>query len=131
MEDSRRLFEAIAFVQRDFPIGTIQAWSGSIVNIPSRWRLCNGTNGTPDLRDKFINCAGNLYAPADTGGNLTHTHTFTSDLHMHFLPSGNVLALGADLDLILSMETASGTADAKSSLPPYHSLSLIMYTGVP
>ena len=29
-------------------------WSGSIASIPSGWALCNGTNGTPDLRNKFV-----------------------------------------------------------------------------
>lgn len=36
------------------PQGTIVMWSGSIASIPLGWLLCDGTNGTPDLRDKFI-----------------------------------------------------------------------------
>ena len=36
------------------PKGLISMWSGSIASIPSGWALCNGTNGTPDLRNKFV-----------------------------------------------------------------------------
>jgi prepilin-type N-terminal cleavage/methylation domain-containing protein len=41
-------------VSEALPQGTIVIWSGSIASIPSGWVLCDGTNGTPDLRDKFI-----------------------------------------------------------------------------
>merc|ERR1719362_2207293 len=36
------------------PTGTIVMWSGSIQNIPNGWKLCDGSNNTPDLRDRFI-----------------------------------------------------------------------------
>lgn len=39
------------------PSGLISMWKGSIATIPSGWKLCDGNNGTPDLRDKFIVCA--------------------------------------------------------------------------
>ena len=34
--------------------GIIVAFSGDVTNIPSGWALCDGTNGTPDLRGRFI-----------------------------------------------------------------------------
>lgn len=37
------------------PPGVIVAWWGSTDAIPSGWALCDGTNGTPDLRGRFIN----------------------------------------------------------------------------
>lgn len=43
-----------AFVNNLFPSGIIAMWSGLISNIPTGWNLCNGSNGTPDLRNKFI-----------------------------------------------------------------------------
>lgn len=46
--------------------GLICIWCGAIVDIPAGWQLCDGTNGTPDLRDKFIIGAGNTYSPDDT-----------------------------------------------------------------
>jgi len=50
-------------------------WSGSIAEIPDGWALCDGTNGTPDLRDRFIVGAGNSYSIGDTGGENFHTLT--------------------------------------------------------
>jgi microcystin-dependent protein len=69
------------------PSGVILMWSGSIASIPSGWLLCNGTNGTPNLIDRFVVGAGSTYAVGATGGsntvalvlaNLpTHSHTFS------------------------------------------------------
>jgi hypothetical protein len=71
-----------------FPSGGIIMWSGSIASIPSGWLLCNGTSGTPDLRDRFVVGAGSTYAVNATGGFATyslstaqlpsHTHTGTT-----------------------------------------------------
>jgi microcystin-dependent protein len=55
--------------------GVITMWSGSIVSIPTGWFLCDGTNGTPDLRDRFIVGAASTYAVAATGGAATVTLT--------------------------------------------------------
>jgi hypothetical protein len=65
------------------PAGLITMWSGSIATIPAGWLLCNGTSGTPDLRDRFIVGAGSTYAVAATGGSanaivVSHTHTGTT-----------------------------------------------------
>lgn len=57
----------------DIPSGIIAMWSGAINNIPSGWLLCNGSNGTPDLRDRFIVGAGNSYNVGTTGGEAVHT----------------------------------------------------------
>ena len=40
------------------PTGVIVMWSGSVASIPSGWTLCDGSNGTPDLRNRFIAGAG-------------------------------------------------------------------------
>jgi hypothetical protein len=50
------------------PSGAIVMWSGSIGSIPSGYYLCDGQNGTPDLRDRFVVGAGNTYAVGNTGG---------------------------------------------------------------
>lgn len=87
-----------------FPSGGIIMWSGSIVSIPSGWALCDGTNGTPDLRNRFVVGAGSTYAVGATGGsdsvtlseaNLpAHTHTFsgttsTDGAHSHTISGSN------------------------------------------
>ena len=40
------------------PSGTIAIWKGSVATIPAGWVLCNGANGTPDLRSRFVYGAG-------------------------------------------------------------------------
>jgi hypothetical protein len=70
-------------VAASFPSGGIIMWSGSVASIPSGWVLCNGSNGTPDLRNRFVVGAGSSYAVAATGGStdsivVSHTHTATS-----------------------------------------------------
>ncbi|MFO7663451.1 MAG: hypothetical protein R6X18_12775 [Chloroflexota bacterium] len=53
------------------PDGTIVMWSGDVEDIPEPWALCDGQNGTPDLRDKFIVGAGSTYAIRQEGGKET------------------------------------------------------------
>jgi microcystin-dependent protein len=70
-------------VAASFPAGGIIMWSGSVASIPSGWALCNGSNGTPDLRNRFVVGAGSTYAVDATGGSadaivVSHTHTATS-----------------------------------------------------
>jgi microcystin-dependent protein len=55
------------------PVGGIIMWSGSIASIPTGWALCNGSNGTPNLIDRFIVGAGSGYNPGATGGAATVT----------------------------------------------------------
>jgi hypothetical protein len=79
------------------PIGNIQMWSGAVANIPSvwgaDWALCNGQNGTPNLMDRFVVGAGNLYAPGAVGGSTSislstanlpaHNHPVSDGGHAH------------------------------------------------
>jgi microcystin-dependent protein len=82
------------------PVGGIIMWSGSIAAIPTGWALCNGSNGTPDLRNRFIvgatvdnagiantNITG---SNTQTGGSkdaivVDHTHTASDSGHTHGL----------------------------------------------
>ena len=57
-----------------FPVGGIIMWSGTLANVPSGWYLCDGTNGTPDLRDKFILGWAAGVDPGGTGGSTQHKH---------------------------------------------------------
>lgn len=49
-------------------------WGGAVTAIPSGWLLCDGANGTPDLRSRFIKGAAAGSDPGATGGAATHTH---------------------------------------------------------
>ena len=50
------------------PVGTVLSWYGKLADIPEGFALCDGTNGTPDLRDRFVVGAGGEYALGATGG---------------------------------------------------------------
>lgn len=60
------------------PAGAIIAFRGLV--IPAGWRLCDGTNGTPDLRGRFIigdtlPGLGSAAGTADPTAGLTHAVT--------------------------------------------------------
>jgi microcystin-dependent protein len=46
----------------------IISWNGKLNEIPKDWALCDGSNGTPDLRDKFIIGGGKTYKIGEKGG---------------------------------------------------------------
>lgn len=110
--------------------GMIMLWHGTVLNIPSGWHLCDGTVGTPDLRNKFVPGAGDEYDPGDNDANPTHTHPFTSNGHVHSIPQApgcpgagpNPCLDGLDT----GSEQADGTTDAVLAVPPYYALCYIM-----
>ena len=70
----------------------IVLWSGATDAIPTGWVLCNGSNSTPDLRNRFVVGAGDTYSVNATGGSadatlVSHTHSATSSVsdsgHFH------------------------------------------------
>ena len=82
------------------PSGVITMWSGSVGSVPSGWNLCDGTNGTPNLVNRFVVGAGSTYSVGSTGGStdsivVSHTHTATSTVtdsgHTHSLTNGTSL----------------------------------------
>jgi hypothetical protein len=147
-----------AFVQNSLsstvPSGVIVMWSGSVASIPLGWLLCNGTSGTPDLRNRFVVGAGSTYNPGATGGSadatvVAHTHTATSVVtdpgHAHsynspsdFQERGN--AGGSVVDSIVPTSTgtaatgisvtttvaSTGSSGINANLPPYYALAYIM-----
>lgn len=88
--------------------GTILLWSGNNADVPDGWAICNGDNGTPDLRDRFIPCAvGQVgedpviaYPPGgvpffhQTGGTMSHTHGSSTGLKTIELDDGDKIAAG-------------------------------------
>lgn len=82
---------AISTKENTIPRGVIVAWSGAISAIPASWALCDGTNGTPDLRNRFVAGAGGDYVVGATGGANTATTatggsiltTSTNGAHSH------------------------------------------------
>lgn len=114
--------------------GMIMLWYGSIATIPTGWTLCDGTNGTPDLQNKFVMGAGvPLLPPGSVGGNISHKHAFTGDGHAHGLASGTYVidsAPAGDFGHTTETTPASGDTDDTDGRPPYHVLCYIMKTPV-
>ena len=131
-------------------------WSGTDANVPSNWALCNGSNGTPNLIDKFIVGRGSAYAADSTGGFtdsvvVEHGHTATSAVtdpgHAHTFSShnddnadGNTLNDRSNLPNTRTMTSSSestgitvattvndnGVSGAGKNLPPYYAIAYIM-----
>ena len=56
------------------PVNIIASYLGTLTSIPDNWFLCDGNNGTPDLRNKFIKCANVVSYVGTTGGSDGHDH---------------------------------------------------------
>jgi len=136
------------------PSGCILIWSGSVGSIPSGFVICDGNNGTPDLRNSFILGAGNTYTVGQTGGSTdsilpVHTHTATSTVtdpgHVHNANSqvsglyitggaGNISYLAGQTSsavtgiTVATTNQASGVNPAGGNMPPYYALAYIMKT---
>jgi microcystin-dependent protein len=136
------------------PTNIIVIWSGAILDIPEGWFLCDGTNSTPNLRNRFISGAGNNYILSEIGGNkdaqiVEHTHSITLNTaanHTHNNPIGDPSASGnLGFGLIDSTEqrgsssagahshtisiNSTGSSGVNANLPPYYALAYIMYGG--
>lgn len=111
--------------------GMIMLWHGTVDNIPSGWHLCDGTVGTPDLRNKFVPGAGDEYAPGDNDAAPDHTHDFTGDGHTHNLnrnTAGTIIESPPVERLFQTTDSknVTGTTVGSTALPPYYALCYIM-----
>jgi hypothetical protein len=106
-----------------FITGMIMMWSGSIASIPSGWVLCNGSNGTPDLRDRFVVGAGSTYSVAGTGGSanaivVSHTHTGTTNgagSHTHTINGDAINSTGIN-NTVISFNQGISTTFTSSAV---------------
>ncbi|MHC1767958.1 MAG: CARDB domain-containing protein [Verrucomicrobiia bacterium] len=86
----RTLNEAAAFA---IPDGAIAAWAGASDAIPLGWSVCDGRNGTPDLRGRFVR--GTARDPGGMGGSIEHSHLLgphhhgVTFPHIHEIPPRN------------------------------------------
>jgi microcystin-dependent protein len=134
----------------------VMMWSGSIATIPSGWLLCDGTNSTPDLRNRFIiganaddagvaktNITG---SPTQTGGSkdaivVSHTHTINDPGHTHVTnTSGPDQRDGGPFNYTANWTPGSvsgssttgisinstGSSGTNANLVPYYALAFIM-----
>ena len=116
------------------PVGAIVIWSGSVDNIPAYWHLCDGTNGTIDLRDKFVLGAGNGYSVGATGGEATHTLTINEmPSHSHNITygasptgsGGQTVSNFSEYSPNRKVTEKTGGGAAHNNMPPYYALCYI------
>ncbi len=107
--------------------GIIAIWSGAVVDIPYGWKLCDGSNGTPDLRDQFVYSAGPLKPTGSTGGKNSHWHTNNHGSHTHDLPPGVDIAAGVGYSHLIGSTLISDNTGSCYDWPPYYSLCYIMH----
>jgi hypothetical protein len=138
---------AIATTPAGIPTGGIILWSGSVGAIPSGWALCNGSNGTPDLRSRFVVGAGSTYNVAATGGTanavvVAHSHSITDPGHSHIggaeydsingnpvdTPYPNLVRGSSSANTTGITINSSGQSGIDANLPPYYALAYIMKT---
>lgn len=118
------------------PVGAIVIWSGTAGNIPTGWALCDGQDGRPDLRDKFVLGAGTAHSVGSTGGSeevkLTvaqmpaHGHNYTTVLTSSSTNAGS----GSNKTYIDRTTTnrteTSGQSAPHPNMPPYYALCYII-----
>lgn len=133
------------------PEGVIVMWSGTTSDVPSGWTLCDGSDGTPDLRDRFVVGAGSSYGSGETGGSETvglsksemprhdhggGDHTHTTDAvkrenteQVGVEPDTPVISEdspGATIDSSGEIIDSVGSGEAHENRPPYFALAFIM-----
>ena len=130
---------------RLLPAGTNpQLYCGSVGNIPDGWQLCDGTNGTPNLKGQFV--VG--YDPDDSDynvmskpGGMKKQTLITSNMpalkfiYSKIVQTGKVVL---QYDSVGDKEGASyqnadtntiGTSTPFDIRPPYYTLAYIIYIG--
>lgn len=118
------------------PAGMITLWSGAVSAVPSGWVLCNGQNGTPDLRGRFIVGAGGSYGVGATGGVDSVTLSISQmPSHSHAIATvqGSPQTNGPGINGIYRCQYTStdntGGNGSHENRPPYYALCYIMFKG--
>lgn len=121
------------------PTGCIVLWSGSESDVPDGFLLCNGQNGTPDLRGRFVLGSGEKYSVGDTGGEEEVALTVEQmPKHRHAVYAKDHLIDGDSTGIMYSDAVTSGAIQLSSAtnyignsyphpnMPPYYVLAYIM-----
>lgn len=122
------------------PPGGVIMWTGAVNNIPQGWALCDGANGTPNLRDRFVVGAGAEYLVGATGGEKFHQLTIPEmPSHAHDIKVKVNGSVGTDQEPACSApggtlnvgaySTPTGGDQPHENRPPYYALCFIMKLG--
>lgn len=133
----------------------IALWLGLLADIPAGWSLCDGSDGTPDMRGYYAKLSSNTTLIGDVAGSNAHTHA-ASNSHTHtasgshshtgntsnqdgiYVGGGNTTwRLGLGHSHSISSTSSATTdwgstpvqADSANSEPAYRTVAFIMFTG--
>lgn len=104
---------------RMVPVGAIMMWAGAINEIPTGWKLCDGSNGTPDLRSKFVvgyNASETDYNAVGKTGGAKQVALTKNQMPKHNHTAANAGAHNHTYNDSYYIETAS-TLSGKSKVP--------------
>lgn len=107
------------------PKGAIVMWAGDPAHPPEGWAVCNGYNGTPDMRARFpVGVDGGSFQLKQPGGVGHHTHRID---HLYLL-NATRKADGESFAVVSPQAEQRLTCDtqAASHLPPFMPLHFIM-----
>lgn len=145
-----KLLAIQAATQSLMPRNIIGMWSGTLATIPAGWVLCDGNNGTVDMRGRHLKITATVGEVGDTGGSNTHAHASQNHdhagvSHSHTAPNathsgtnapegssgleatavtGTVHGVSTD-SVNLVVNTGSTTADSSNNEPPYRTVAFI------
>lgn len=98
------------------PVGGMMPFHGDIVDVPTNWWPCDGTHGTPDLRDRFILAAGPVNAVNSFGGLAVHNHGITIEAGGSHTHTGLTGGTALTVNQLPAHQHGNGVVDAGDDL---------------
>jgi hypothetical protein len=131
------------------PKGIIGMYFGTLATIPKGWILCDGSNGTQDMRGKWAKITTTVGEIGNTGGSNTHSHAASAHTHAGIAHDHSVGDIGhngtvggdgsgnnpANDDTVhsgnssstetLSLAAATTEGDSQNNEPPYRTAAFV------
>lgn len=131
----------VSTVDEPVEYGMIVMYKGDLAKLPSGWRICDGSLGTPDMRDNAVVWAstGTHGSPFYTVGSAVVPSTQTgmtgtsSWNHTHVGASSTIRGSNGFHSSFNASHAHSFSVTALSGSsysPPYHKLAFIQYKGI-
>jgi hypothetical protein len=106
----------VFYLNKFFPVNTIMLWWGGWGSVPAGWSFCDGSAGSPDLRDRFVMCAGQYLAPQTAQGTTSTypgEHSHANSYNTYPGPAGST---------VLEVHNANAVYPDNSYSLPYYAV---------